>query len=681
MDARPDSIDDANVRNLDADPDSIDDANTRNLHSNPDPMDDAPPGDQHGEGTGTECNLVVLPDGTKQWLPNCNSESTPYVGQEFATLDDGIEFYRAYASIAGFDIRNGTKRQLDIGHKIFVANCARANIGSTKSWRLYKEMVGSFTDIGATSTDFCNFRRDLLAYIAGADAQMVVEDMYKNKEMEPDFYFDFDLNEDRELCRLFWADTISRMNFACFGDVMSFDATYSTNRYKLVFVPFTGVDNHKRSITFGSGLIAREDVESYEWLLKNFKNAKGYAPRCVITDQDPALKIAVPNIMPETRHRFCMWHIMEKVGDKAGIALAKNMEFRKALNNIVWDETLSAPEFELQWAEVMKAYNLVDHRWFEQMYKARESCIPTYFQDIFMGGLLKTTSHSESENSYFGNFTNHHNSLVEFLMQYNRAIGEQRHAQQKLNVEGESSFPATKTPLAIERQAAAMYTKNIFYDFQEEIWDGSFRCRITCETNDNGDRKYSVHVTGEKLFEVTHEEATQKTECNCNKFNRVGILCKHVLAVFKNEGVEEIPSRYIVARWTKNACAQPMYNVVWKAPNTTQGGNELRTIANQLWNEFYKCMGLANGCPDEMDLMLSTMQELKGRLKSARQHTKPNTTAPSVIETILNASAPAEIQIKPPSIAKNKGSGKRLKGNKEKATEKNKKKGEDMRYL
>ncbi|XP_019166937.1 PREDICTED: protein FAR1-RELATED SEQUENCE 5-like [Ipomoea nil] len=552
--------------------------------------------------------MVVLPDGTKQWLPNCKSENTPYIGQEFASLENGVDFYGAYAAIARYDIRHGTKRwnragavhikyilcsregykpkkmsssnkgtttspkkrrrlstrvgcnarigftrhksgsytihalelwhthylcsdigrpflkinrKLDIGHKIFVANCARANIGSTKSWRLYKEMVGSFSDIGATSTDFCNFRRDLLAYIAGADAQMVVEDIYKNKEMEPDFYFDFDLNEDMELCKLFWADTISRKNYACFGDVMSFDATYSTNRYKLVFVPFTGVDNHKQSITFGAGLIAREDVESYEWLLKNFKTAMGYTPRCVITDQDPALKVAIPNIMPETRHRFCMWHIMEKVGDKVGNALAKNMEFRKALNNAVWDETLSVTAFELKWEEVMQGYNLVQHRWFDQMYKARASWIPAYFQDIFMGGLLKTTSRSESENSYFGKFTNHHNSLVEFIMQYNRATGEQRYHQKQLNAEGESSFPETKTPLAIERQATAMYTKNIFYDFQEEIWEGSFTCKITCKINDDGGYKYTVHETGGNIFEVTHEESTKRTECNCNKFNRV----------------------------------------------------------------------------------------------------------------------------------------------------------------
>jgi len=113
-----------------------------------------------------------------------------------------------------------------------------------------------------------------------------------------------------------------------------------------VFVPFTGVDHHKRCITFGAGLLAKEDAESYEWLLNSFKNAIGATPRCAITDQDPALRVAVPNIMPMTRHRFCMWHIMTKVGGKAGSVLAKDKEFRKALNSVVWDETLTTEEFE-----------------------------------------------------------------------------------------------------------------------------------------------------------------------------------------------------------------------------------------------------------------------------------------------------------------------------------------------
>ncbi|XP_019189964.1 PREDICTED: protein FAR1-RELATED SEQUENCE 5-like [Ipomoea nil] len=473
-------------------------------------------------------------------------------------------------------------RQLDIGHKTFLANCAKANIGPTKAFRLFKEMVGSFTDIGATCIDFCNFRRDLLAYIAEADAQMVIEDLFKRKEANPDFYFDFDIDEEAQLSRIFWADAESRRNFACFGDVMSFDATYSTNRYKLVFVPFTGVDNHKRCITFGAGLIAKEDVESYEWLLKRFKTAMEYTPRCTITDQDPALKIAVPQTMPTTRHRFCMWHIMTKVGEKVGVTLWHNDNFKKELNSIVWDDTLPVDEFERKWKTLMKDFNLEEHRWFAQLYEARASWIPAYFTDIPMGGLLRTTSRSESENSYFGKFTNHHCSLVEFMAQYNSAIGEQRHKQKKLIAENEGSYPETKSPLSIEKHAANVYTINIFYEFQEEIWTASFKCHIT-DKNHTGDIwKYTVEETGKKTFEVTHIPKAEKIECPCKKFNRVGILCRHALVVMKATGYETIPQKYIVPRWTRDARTQPLYDVPWATRTNIPTTKESEKVANQL---------------------------------------------------------------------------------------------------
>ncbi|XP_019157977.1 PREDICTED: protein FAR1-RELATED SEQUENCE 5-like [Ipomoea nil] len=373
-----------------------------------------------------ECQMEIGVDGPKYWRPATEKEKTPYEGQQFEAVDAGIDFYIAYAKDAGFDVRHGSKRRNRMGEvSIKYMLCSRegykaerkdtnndskarkrrrrvsnrigcrarmANIGPTKAFRLFKEMVGGFTDIGATCIDFCNFRRDLLAYIAEADAQMVIEDMFKRKEENPDFYFDFDIDEEAQLSRLFWADAESRRNYACFGDVMSFDATYSTNRYKLVFVPFTGVDNHKRCITFGAGLIAKEDVESYEWLVQKFKTAMEYTPRCTITDQDPALKIVMPQAMPTARHRFCMWHIMTKVGEKVGVALWHNTDFNKALNSTVWDDTLTIDEFKRKWDTLIKDYQLEEHRWFAQLYEARASWIPAYFNDIEMGGLLRTTS-------------------------------------------------------------------------------------------------------------------------------------------------------------------------------------------------------------------------------------------------------------------------------------------------
>ncbi|CAH9054178.1 unnamed protein product [Cuscuta epithymum] len=240
-------------------------------------------------------------------------------------------------------------RKLDIGHQKFVLNCVKANIGTMKCYRLYKETVGGYANIGATSVDFKNFKRDLKAYLVGVDAQMLIDKLFRKKEICSAFSFDYDVDESDQLTRVFWADPVSIKNYALFGDVVSFDATYETNRYDMVFAPFTGVDNHKKCITFAVGLLSKEDVESYVWLFRCFLNAMGREPKCIITDQDPSMKIAIPQVFTNTCHRFCMWHIMEKVSKKVGPVLSKNSDFMTELNSIVWSHYLQPTEFELRW--------------------------------------------------------------------------------------------------------------------------------------------------------------------------------------------------------------------------------------------------------------------------------------------------------------------------------------------
>lgn len=66
----------------------------------------------------------------------------------------------------------------------------------------------------------------------------------------------------------------------------------------MIFAPFTGKDNHGKSVTFGAGLLSKEDVQSYSWLFDQFLLCMGRAPRMLITDQDPAMKIAIEKIYP-----------------------------------------------------------------------------------------------------------------------------------------------------------------------------------------------------------------------------------------------------------------------------------------------------------------------------------------------------------------------------------------------
>lgn len=95
-----------------------------------------------------------------------------------------------------------------------------------------------------------------------------------------------------------------------------FFPTFLLSRYKLVFVPFTAIDNHNRNVTFGGALLGSEAADSYRWLLTKFVNAFGKEPQVVVTDQDPAMKRAIKDVLPRTRHRLCMWHIWDKLKTK-----------------------------------------------------------------------------------------------------------------------------------------------------------------------------------------------------------------------------------------------------------------------------------------------------------------------------------------------------------------------------
>ncbi|CAA0828586.1 Protein FAR1-RELATED SEQUENCE 5 [Striga hermonthica] len=58
----------------------------------------------------------------------------------------------------------------------------------------------------------------------------------------------------------------SRTAYEAFGNVITFDTTYLTNKYKMPFAPFVGVNHHGQSVLFGCGLLTNEGTESFVWL-------------------------------------------------------------------------------------------------------------------------------------------------------------------------------------------------------------------------------------------------------------------------------------------------------------------------------------------------------------------------------------------------------------------------------
>ena len=201
----------------------------------------------------------------------------------------------------------------------------------------------------------------------------------------------------------------------------------------------------------------------------------------------------------------------------------------KKLNKFVWSSHITVAEFEEGWASVLKEFQLSEHIWLNELYAMRKSWIPAFFRDKTMGGLLRTTSRSESSNFYFNHFVQKGDTLSEFYMCYESAIDKQIHEGKRLKSE-DSSVPRQVTEKEIEKDAARLYSRSIFYKVQKEIKANCNHIKLAGQPIIvDGVNKYVVKDKSldDSLFEVNLSFLTNDVSCSCQLFTRVGYLCRH----------------------------------------------------------------------------------------------------------------------------------------------------------
>ena len=101
----------------------------------------------------------------------------------------------------------------------------------------------------------------------------------------------------------------------------------------------------------------------------------GVAPTNIITDQDFAMRSAINDVFPNTVHRNCRWHIVQKVTEKLGAFLSKREVLRKEFNDCV-NESYSPQEFETRWEKMVTDHGVAEHEEFIHLYKHRACWVP-----------------------------------------------------------------------------------------------------------------------------------------------------------------------------------------------------------------------------------------------------------------------------------------------------------------
>ncbi|XP_072056347.1 protein FAR-RED ELONGATED HYPOCOTYL 3-like [Arachis hypogaea] len=168
-----------------------------------------------------------------------SKKDVPKVGMCFGTIEDANQFYQNYAKRE--EKRKSRVSPIEKTNPRTNYNCpARISIRLNKEglWIISKVCLDHSHPCDPEMAKLLTRNREMTMHMC-----RVIE---RNDEagVRPSKTYQVWWVKQERLKTIFWADARSRAAYEYFGDIVSFDTTYKTNRYDMPFGSFVGVNHH-----------------------------------------------------------------------------------------------------------------------------------------------------------------------------------------------------------------------------------------------------------------------------------------------------------------------------------------------------------------------------------------------------------------------------------------------------
>uniref|UniRef100_A0A8R7V0F8 Protein FAR1-RELATED SEQUENCE n=1 Tax=Triticum urartu TaxID=4572 RepID=A0A8R7V0F8_TRIUA len=292
-----------------------------------------------------------------------------------------------------------------------------------------------------------------------------------------------------------------------------------------------------------------------------------------------------------------------------------------------------------------------------------------------------TTSRSESENAFFRHFANRNLALIEFWVRFETALEEQR--QEELQEDNASlhTLPMLETCWSIESHGRDVYTHEVFAEFQRQVVAARDYCHVKSIVQVGEVRTIGISSKSGKVRVVSFNTSTKAAHCSCSMFESLGIICRHIIVVLKNEGCNEIPSQYVLHRWTKMAARQLSYDAnghELEGPSTCLSPT-IKKLYSETCSKFSLALHAAKHCEEKMRYFHKVVGDAFTQLEQMGAISEQSKV--QEFESFVGTSFPSVISIHPPDVANTKGSGKRLKRGSEQTVNQKKKRANSIQKV
>ncbi|KQK16535.1 protein FAR1-RELATED SEQUENCE 9 isoform X3 [Brachypodium distachyon] len=602
-------------------------------------------------------------------------DCTPRMDMEFSSEQHAYDFYRRYASKAGFSVRrrytNKSKKTGEVtsckfacslegfnnrtshisitppssstssrrtgcnahlilrrtehgfqvyafqprhNHPLFLFPPQPAALLPSPGFSLHSSSFSTqSTDDDATALPLRTRRQWEIKY---GEAAALLNYLRRQSLADPSFHHAVQLDVEDKVANVFWADARMVIDYSHFGDVVAFDVL-SRNCISLRhFASFVGCNSFGEPVIFGLALMYDETCESFQWLFQTFLHAmSGQAPKTFFSHQDTVITKAVSLAMPCTSHAICAWHVKHAATRNVN-RLAKGhcdfiKEFKACINN--YDEEA---EFLASWEAMINKYDLRDNVWLHKLFQEKEKWARPYAKGIFSAGM--STRLNERLNSDVRDHLRAEVDIVLFLRHLQKVIKDRRYKELEFEYSSRLKLPCLKIRAPMLTQASEVYTSMIFQLFQEEYEE--FQSAYIVNRDEGGPcREYIVSIVEkEKQYTVYGSSMEQTVSCSCRKFETIGFLCSHALKILDTMDIKYIPDRYIMRRWTKYARCLTSPEVLGQTVQAERS-EEISNRYQHMCPKYVRLVARASECEESYRVLDQFWGELSEKVEEILQ--------------------------------------------------------------